>query len=36
MGLARQYGFVGEGAIVGGESLLVADPIEQWIFHVLA
>ena len=34
--LARQYGFVGEGAIVGGESLLVADPIEQWIFHVLA
>lgn len=34
--LASTYGFVGTAAIVGGESLLLADPNEQFIFHILA
>merc|ERR1711935_876679 len=34
--LACSYGFYGDPkASGGGESLLVADPDEQWIFHVL-
>ena len=34
--LATKHGFVGTAAIVGGESILLADPQEQFIFHVLA
>lgn len=34
--LASKHGFVGTGPIIGGESILVSDPVEGWIFHVLA
>ena len=36
--LAEQYGFYGESASFegGSESLLVIDPSEAWVFHILA
>ena len=36
--LAEQYGFYGEGSSFegGSESLIVSDPVEAWVFHVLA
>ena len=36
--LAEQYGFYGESASFegGSESLLVIDPEEGWVFHILA
>lgn len=34
--LAERYGFLGTAPVVGGESLLVGDAQDQWIFHILA
>jgi dipeptidase len=34
--MAEKYGFWGTAPVVGGESILVSDASEQYIFHVLA